>query len=73
MKPLLSTLEDPSPGKVTGLTFNGKICQYLVIPYAGTLGPFQRYIPTRPWKDGTWGGKKLEDGLLHSKVRSLRI
>lgn len=50
----------PSLGKIKGLSYNSKTCQYLGIPYAEIPGRFRRSVPAEaPWKDEQWDGTKL--------------
>jgi hypothetical protein len=67
--PQVSTvqLDVPSLGTITGLCFDGSICQYLGIPYADVPGRFRRSVPAaEPWPEERWDGTKLGYGVLIS-------
>ncbi|RMJ06783.1 hypothetical protein BHE90_015287 [Fusarium euwallaceae] len=53
-------LQVPGLGNLSGLCFDGKVCQYMGVPYATIPGRFRRSQPVEgPWPDDRWDGTKL--------------
>ncbi|KAI8722865.1 Carboxylic ester hydrolase [Fusarium sp. LHS14.1] len=53
-------LQVPGLGNLTGLCFDGKVCQYMGVPYATIPGRFRRSQPVKgPWPEEKWDGTKL--------------
>ena len=53
-------LQVPGLGNLSGLCFDGEVCQYMGVPYATIPGRFRRSQPIEgPWPEKRWDGTKL--------------